>query len=991
MSLKVALLPHPEKAPDGLQRVLRAMYDHLPAHDIELVSNPVEADLLNCHALAGGVMAGKPLVFSSHGLHWARFGWPAEYHRVNRVLIDRMAAAQAITVPSNWVAHAYTRGMLRNPKVVYHGVDPAAWQPSSAPEEFVLWNKARTDPAVHPGHVTRLADGMPDISFVSTFGPVDRPNPPNLRTTGRIPHSEMRQLVPRAGVYLVTTPESFGVATLEALSCGVPVAGWDICGQSEIVVQGETGYLAPFGDYHALADAIRQCLAERKRLGANARADVIERWQWGDKIEAYAELFHDVYEQWTWPRPRVSVIVTVHNLEDYIADCLDSLLAQTEADWECIVVDDCSEDNSREAALRFAEVDDRIKVITTPRNLGLSGARNYGFEHATGRYILPLDADDMLDRPALELLANALDGDPFIHIAYGHLDLIGEDGSGRRRGDWPFDEFNWYQQMAHLNQLPYSAMMRREVLEQSGGYRERDWRAEDASLWCRLTSFGFRAAKVTDHSTLIYRVRGNSKGALERAKHKDADGDWTAWYPWRIGARTGQEGFELLRRGTLPPENLVPFGAQGDPVGESWLVHDYRDPLISVIIPVGPGHDRFLVDALDSLVAQTFPLWEAVVVNDTRGALSAEFAPYARIVEHEGQGIGSARNAGLRAARSPLVLFLDADDILVPDALRLMLESWIEQGGGRFIYTDWYSVSSDGVVKHKQSLDYDRGRWKVSHPISVLMDRDHALAVGGFDEEAVAWEDWDFFMKLKVDGYCGHHLSLPLLVYRIHTGQRREQSLGDADKMLPVLRERYGDYFEGGKSMASGCCGGNGDAILRAKAAFGQFGNVIDNTTEARFMSDTVRLEYIGTNRGAITFNLPGMSQPVRGGNNAINRYADVPAKDAELLLGTGKWKQAKSPTGIDLQQAAVAKPEAVAVEAAGADGPGEAPQPEEPTQREDLKDPSDMTVDELREYALGLGSVSLRKMIEAERDGKNRVTAIGALEMMLEDVERVG
>jgi hypothetical protein len=76
-------------------------------------------------------------------------------------------------------------------------------------------------------------------------------------------------------------------------------------------------------------------------------------------------------------------------------------------------------------------------------------------------------------------------------------------------------------------------MMRREVLERSGGYRTRDWRAEDASLWTRLTSFGFRAAKVTEESTLIYRFRQDSKSADEARAHQDRDGDWTAWYPWR--------------------------------------------------------------------------------------------------------------------------------------------------------------------------------------------------------------------------------------------------------------------------------------------------------------------------------------------------------------------------------------------------------------------------------------------------------------------------
>src|SRR5512135_2805640 len=129
--------------------------------------------------------------------------------------------------------------------------------------------------------------------------------------------------------------------------------------------------------------------------------------------------------------------------------------------------------------------------------------------------------------------------------------------------------------MAHMNQLPSCAMMRREVMQRSGGYRIRNKRQEDAEFWCRVTSFGFRAKKVTQAITYYHRMRDDSKGQ----KEWDTEGkepDWTAWFPWRLGAKDGGEGRTLLRKygGLHPFPQIVPFGAQGDSSdGKFWYVH----------------------------------------------------------------------------------------------------------------------------------------------------------------------------------------------------------------------------------------------------------------------------------------------------------------------------------------------------------------------------------------------------------------------------------
>ena len=245
--------------------------------------------------------------------------------------------------------------------------------------------------------------------------------------------------------------------------------------------------------------------------------------------------------------------------------------------------------------------------------------------------------------------------------------------------------------MAHLNQLHSGAMMRRAVIEQSAGYRERQWRAEDSELWCRVTSFGFKAERVTTEPTLVYRWRANSKSMQERKENADIDGNWCEYFPWAT-ARSGAEGQKVIAQNAHAVANshLVPFGAQGKRADKLfWNVYHRQNPLVSVIIPVGKGHTRYLNDALDSLIGQTMNEWEAIVINDTGDAwASVQGAPYARVFSTSGNcGAGAARNLGLQHARGKLVFFLDADDMLNPNALAKFVHRYA-RGDAGYVYCD---------------------------------------------------------------------------------------------------------------------------------------------------------------------------------------------------------------------------------------------------------------------------------------------------------------
>ena len=103
--------------------------------------------------------------------------------------------------------------------------------------------------------------------------------------------------------------------------------------------------------------------------------------------------------------PKISIIVPIYNIEKYIAECIDSILAQTFTDWELILVNDGSTDNSGKICDEYAQKDSRIKVIHKD-NEGVTATRDRGVKEAQGEFLFFIDGDDYITENALELFIN---------------------------------------------------------------------------------------------------------------------------------------------------------------------------------------------------------------------------------------------------------------------------------------------------------------------------------------------------------------------------------------------------------------------------------------------------------------------------------------------------------------------------------------------------------------------------------------------------------
>jgi glycosyltransferase involved in cell wall biosynthesis len=216
---------------------------------------------------------------------------------------------------------------------------------------------------------------------------------------------------------------------------------------------------------------------------------------------------------------QVSVIMPVYNAKCYVGASIESILAQTFAGFEFIIVVDGSTDGSLAVVQRYAARDQRVRVISRP-NTGIVGALNDGLVAAHGKYIARMDADDLCEPNRLELQLRRLEAEPDL-VALGSC-AIAIDPDGELLGDAPVPLTHEEIEAQHLRGISSiyhpAVMMRTEALRRVGGYREGTCPCEDYDLWLRLGEVG-RLANLPER-LFIWRRTSNgivaSKATLMR-------------------------------------------------------------------------------------------------------------------------------------------------------------------------------------------------------------------------------------------------------------------------------------------------------------------------------------------------------------------------------------------------------------------------------------------------------------------------------------------
>lgn len=191
-------------------------------------------------------------------------------------------------------------------------------------------------------------------------------------------------------------------------------------------------------------------------------------------------------------KPKVTVIVASYNNARFLPACLDSLLSQTFPDFEVLVIDDRSTDNSLEICQQYSKRDPRIRVITTEKNQGVTFAKHLGLKKAHGNYVAVLDSDDVALPQRLEKQVAWLDSHIDTVLVAGYYGVIdANDKIIKHKKKVPVDDTSIRWWLTFGNCLIHSTVMyRRAPALVCGGYDVAFVHGEDIDLMSKLLTLG---------------------------------------------------------------------------------------------------------------------------------------------------------------------------------------------------------------------------------------------------------------------------------------------------------------------------------------------------------------------------------------------------------------------------------------------------------------------------------------------------------------------
>ncbi|GHA49346.1 hypothetical protein GCM10007103_32700 [Salinimicrobium marinum] len=227
----------------------------------------------------------------------------------------------------------------------------------------------------------------------------------------------------------------------------------------------------------------------------------------------------------------VSIVIPTYNRSDLIGATLDSIIAQTYLQWECIVVDDDSIDYTVELMEFYCKKDPRVKYLQRPENRrkGANACRNYGFEKSRGNYIQWFDSDDLMVPEFLEAKVKSIEEhevDFVISKSANFQDPNSENIISRNDGYYRFDKFNltnYNYVTQNINWLTYDFLGKRELCEKVR-FNETLSSSQEYNFFCKLTCFSTKAFIIDKfltnrrvHSDSIrVRYKSNPKKEEER-------------------------------------------------------------------------------------------------------------------------------------------------------------------------------------------------------------------------------------------------------------------------------------------------------------------------------------------------------------------------------------------------------------------------------------------------------------------------------------------
>lgn len=407
----------------------------------------------------------------------------------------------------------------------------------------------------------------------------------------------------------------------------------------------------------------------------------------------------------------ISIIVPIYNVENYLRQCLDSVLGQTFKNFEVLLVNDGSSDSSGDICREYVEKDSRFHYFEK-ENGGLSDARNYGIERAQGEYLTFIDSDDFVNEKHLEnlFLASRLTN---ADITIGGFSRF-ENGTFWLYQDYFSSDslvsFTSAQAIQHLDSMfdvPFlnfsivcGKLFKRDLFKelrfQYGKY------AEDQFIIWRLY-LKARSIYSFNVDSYIYRINETGMSSVFSLKHldyidaleerikstKDLEGidinlsfNMYRYVLKRILQQLEEHDYidearEVREKLELAEQGQYPFLT--DEVKE--IEVENGGELISIIVPIY-NVEKYLRMCLDSIENQTYSNIEVLLINDgspdSSGEICQEYVARDsrfRYFEKENGGLSDARNYGIERSNGKYLTFIDSDDWVEPTYIEDMYQA----------------------------------------------------------------------------------------------------------------------------------------------------------------------------------------------------------------------------------------------------------------------------------------------------------------------------
>ena len=204
-------------------------------------------------------------------------------------------------------------------------------------------------------------------------------------------------------------------------------------------------------------------------------------------------------------KPKISVIMSVYNAQSFLDEAIKSILNQSFSDFEFLIIDDCSNDDSKKIVDLFALKDERIKAFSNTKNLRLTKNLNKLIQMSNGEYIARMDADDISLSERFNEQIKYFENHPEVDIVGTFSENISNDGTVTGERKVPVTHKEIVKLLPKLNPLSHpTVMFRASALKQIGGYDERYKTSQDFHLWYKAIGSGL---KINNIPSVLFQYR----------------------------------------------------------------------------------------------------------------------------------------------------------------------------------------------------------------------------------------------------------------------------------------------------------------------------------------------------------------------------------------------------------------------------------------------------------------------------------------------------